>query len=56
MTAEQIVIALIVSFSFALILIMKRETIPDKLRRPLAIMASFMVFLSFALMLYSFFL
>lgn len=55
MTSEQIVIALIVSFSFALILIMKRDAIPDKLRRPLAIMASFLVLLSFALMLYSFF-
>lgn len=55
MTSERIVILLIVSFSFALILIMKRHSIPDKLRRPLAVFALFLVAVSFALMLYSFF-
>lgn len=56
MTAERIVIFLIVAFSFALVVIMKQESIPGKLRRPLAVMGLFMVVLAFVLLLYSFFL
>lgn len=55
MNAENIVIFFIVAFSFGLILIMKRESIPDRLRRPLAIMAVIMVAFAFVLVLLSFF-
>jgi len=45
---------IIVSFSLALVLILKKETIPDRLRRPLALLAIALVVFSFALMVYSF--
>lgn len=56
MNHEIIVVFLIVSFSLGLVLIMKKESLPDRLRRPLAMMAVAMVAISFALMVYSFFL
>ncbi|WP_081823918.1 hypothetical protein [Paenibacillus sp. UNC451MF] len=46
---------IIVSFCFALILIMKRETLPSGIKRPLAILALVMVAFSFSLIVYSFF-
>ena len=56
MNAERIVIFLIAAFSFALVLIMKRDSIPDKLRRPLAILSLVMVAAAFVLLVCSFFL
>ena len=56
MNQEIIVVFLIVSFSLGLVLIMKKDSLPDRLRRPLAVMAVAMVAISFALMVYSFFL
>jgi len=43
----------IVSFSLAVILILKRETIPVPIRRPLAILAIFMVSCTFFLIVFS---
>ncbi|WP_127585435.1 hypothetical protein [Paenibacillus koleovorans] len=48
-----ILLFMIISFSLALILIMKRETIPPQLRRTLALIAIVMVSCSFFLLLYS---
>lgn len=55
MNPEIVVVYFIVAFSFALIMIMKKETLPDRLRKPLAIMAIFLVAVAFGLMVYSFF-
>lgn len=55
MNSESVVLMLIVSFSLALVLILKRESIPDRLRRPLALLSLVLVAVSFALMVYSFF-
>ncbi len=49
-----IVTFVIVSFALALILIMKKDTLPMPMRRGLAILALVMVSLSFFLILYSF--
>ncbi|MCS7460186.1 hypothetical protein N0M98_08535 [Paenibacillus doosanensis] len=46
---------IIVSFCFALILIMKKDTLPSGFKRPLAILAIVMVVFSFTLIVYSFF-
>jgi hypothetical protein len=46
---------IIVSFCFALILIMKKDTLPSGMKRPLAILALVMVAFSFSLIVYSFF-
>lgn len=54
--AETIVVFLIVAFSFALVLIMKRDALPDNMRRPLAAMAVVMVAAAFVFMICSFFL
>jgi hypothetical protein len=45
---------IIVAFSLALILIMKRESLPPQMKRPLALIAIVMVSLAFFLILYSF--
>ncbi|MBO9604347.1 MAG: hypothetical protein J7639_00275 [Paenibacillaceae bacterium] len=45
---------LIVSFSLALVLIMKRDTIPPQMKRYLALIAIVMVGVSFFLIVYSF--
>lgn len=52
---ESVAVFLMVSFSFALVLIMKRDSLPDKLRRPLAMLALVMVALAFAFLVRSFF-
>lgn len=44
----------IVSFSLAAVLILKRDSIPARIRRPLAIIAIFLVSCSFFLVLFSF--
>ncbi len=56
MNTEALVIFIIVAFSFALIVIMKKESLPERLRKPMAIMAVVMVAAAFVLLLYSFFL
>jgi len=45
---------LIVSFSLALVLIMKRDTIPPQMKRYLALIAIVMVGVSFFMIVYSF--
>jgi hypothetical protein len=44
----------IISFSLALILIMKRDTLPPQMKRPLALIAIILVSFSFFLVVYSF--
>ncbi|NEN82907.1 hypothetical protein [Paenibacillus elgii] len=46
---------MIISFSLALILIMKKDSLPANVKRPLAILALVMVSFSFVLMIFSFF-
>ncbi|HEY0828313.1 MAG TPA: hypothetical protein VGE40_09475 [Bacilli bacterium] len=53
--SSSIVVFIIVAFAGAIILIMKRDTLPVKLKRPMAIFALVMVCLAFILLLYSFF-
>lgn len=55
MNTESVVLMIIVSFSLALVLIMKKDSIPERLRRPLALLSIVMIAVSFALMVYSFF-
>ncbi|MEI7026815.1 hypothetical protein [Paenibacillus sp. y28] len=45
----------VVAFAYGAILIMTRNTIPAALRRPLALVAIFMVSCAFFLIVYSFF-
>jgi hypothetical protein len=45
---------IIVSFSLAVILIMKRDSLPPHMKRPLALIAIVMVSFAFFLILYSF--
>ncbi|CAG7625376.1 hypothetical protein PAESOLCIP111_02719 [Paenibacillus solanacearum] len=52
--AASIITFLIVSFSLALILIMKKDSLPSGVKRPLALLALVMVAFSFALIVYSF--
>lgn len=52
--SETFVIFIIAAFSFAFILILKRSSIPEKLRRPLAIMTLVMVVFAFFLIVYTF--
>lgn len=52
--AASIVTFIILSFSLSLILIMKRDSLPPGVKRPLAILALVMISFSFVLMLYSF--
>jgi len=46
---------IIISFCFALVLILKRDSLPSNMKRPLAILALVMVTFSFTLIVYSFF-
>ena len=55
MNSEIVLIYIIVAFSFALILIMKRDSLPERLKRPLAILASLLVAFAFFLIVYGFF-
>jgi len=45
---------IIVSFVFAGVILLKRESLPEKLKRPLALFALFLIITSFVLILYSF--
>ncbi|ALS20988.1 hypothetical protein EXW96_14755 [Paenibacillus sp. JMULE4] len=53
--AASVVTFMILSFSLALVLIMKRDTLPPGVKRPLAIIALVLVSFSFVLMIFSFF-
>lgn len=53
--SEIILIFLILSFSSALIVLMKKDSIPKHMLRPLAMLSAFMVVCAFGLMIYSFF-
>jgi hypothetical protein len=53
--AASIITFLIISFSLALVLIMKRDTLPPPMKRPLALLAIILVSFSFFLVVYSFF-
>ncbi|WP_281886026.1 hypothetical protein [Paenibacillus sp. YYML68] len=50
-----IVTFIILSFSLALVLIMKKDSLPAGVKRPLAIIALVMITFSFVLLLYSLF-
>ncbi|HEX7057282.1 MAG TPA: hypothetical protein VF260_08840 [Bacilli bacterium] len=52
--SESYLLFIIASFAFAYLLIKKKEKFPEKARRPLAIVALFMVVFSFFLIVYSF--
>ena len=52
--AASIVTFIIISFSLALILIMKKDTLSPGVKRPLALLALVMVAFSFGLLIYSF--
>jgi DMSO/TMAO reductase YedYZ heme-binding membrane subunit len=45
---------LLVSFCMAGVIILKKDSIPGRIRRPLALIASILVFVSFALLVLSF--
>ncbi|MCY7486798.1 hypothetical protein M5X00_16975 [Paenibacillus alvei] len=47
-------IFILLAFSLGVILIWKRDTLPDKLQRPLAITALCMIVFAFFLIVYSF--
>ncbi|NOU97972.1 hypothetical protein GC093_32805 [Paenibacillus sp. LMG 31456] len=53
--SASILTLIIVSFCFALILILKKDSLPSTVKRPLAIIALVMVTFSFSLIVYSFF-
>jgi hypothetical protein len=46
---------IIVSFALAFILIMKKDSLPSGVKRPLALLALVMIAFSFGLIIYSFF-
>lgn len=54
--ASAILTYIIVAFSFAIIIIWKREALPERARRPLAIFALTLVCSAFVLMMIAFFL
>jgi len=54
-TSESAVTFIIVAFVFALILILKKDTIPPKMKRTLAIFALLFVASAFALLVYMLF-
>lgn len=54
-TSEIFLSFIVVSFCFALILILMKNSIPGQLRKYLATFAVFLVLCSFALVVYSFF-
>ncbi|MBP1154740.1 hypothetical protein ACVLD2_001352 [Paenibacillus sp. PvR052] len=53
--AASVVTFMILSFSLALVLIMKKDTLPPGVKRPLAIIALVLVSFSFVLLIFSFF-
>ena len=51
---SSVVILILVSFCMAGVIILKKESIPDRIRRPLALIASILVFASFIILVLSF--
>lgn len=51
--SDSILTFIIVSFVMALIIILKRDTIPPAFKRPLAIFSIILILVSFGLVLYS---
>ncbi|MFD2671114.1 hypothetical protein [Marinicrinis sediminis] len=51
----EFIIFLISSFVFAAVVIMKRDSLPERLRRPLALIGIFLVAVSFILLTISFY-
>ncbi|WP_159881356.1 hypothetical protein [Paenibacillus puerhi] len=49
-----IITFIILSFSLSLILIMKKDSLPPSVKRPLALLALVMISFSFVLLIYSF--
>lgn len=45
------IIFIIACFAFAIMIIFKREQIPERIRRPLALLAVIMVLIAFAVMI-----
>lgn len=54
MNQDHLLIFVIASFALAGVILMKRESIPDKLRRPLAAFSVFMVLCSFVFIMIAF--
>ena len=54
-SSSALAVFIIVSFCLAAVLILKRDTIPDKLRRPMAIATLIMIVGAFIMLLYTFF-
>lgn len=52
--AGSVVSFIIVSFAFAVVLLMKRETLPPRLKRPMALVGIVLIAFSFFLIVYSF--
>jgi len=54
-SSEALAVYLIVSFCLAAVVIMKRDSIPQPLRRPIAIATLIMIAGAFVMLLYTFF-
>lgn len=52
---ETLVVFIILAFALAAVIIMKKEAIPDRLRRPLAIVTLFLIVSAFVFLMLSFF-
>jgi cytochrome c biogenesis factor len=53
--AGSVITFIIVSFSLALVLIMKRDSLPSQIKRPMALIAIVLISFAFFLLVYSFF-
>ena len=53
--ASEIITFIIVAFAFAIIVIWKKESLPERARRPLALFALALVISAFVLMMIGFF-
>lgn len=50
-----LILFMIVSFALAIVVIFKKDSLPERIRRPLALFSLFMVAASFIMMVVSFF-
>ncbi|OXS62588.1 hypothetical protein B1A99_01640 [Cohnella sp. CIP 111063] len=55
MNTEATLIFIISSFSLAVVLILTRDRLPDRMRRPMAILSIVLVLFAFFLIVYNFF-
>ncbi len=55
MNTEATLIFIISSFCLAVVLILTRDRIPERMRRPMAILTIFLVLFAFFLIVYNFF-